>query len=64
MRSSAAESIPLLMECAQLRGQEYVGQIWSFISPHILAAVSDEPDKDVLSIIMESLAKVHNSEFV
>nr|CAB3256613.1 importin-5 [Phallusia mammillata] len=57
VRSSAAESIPLLMECAQLRGPEYVGQIWGFISPHILAAVNDEPDKDVLSITMESLAR-------
>jgi len=58
VRSSAAESVPLLMECAQLRGSDYVGQIWSFIAPNILGAVKDEPDKDVLSVVMESLARV------
>ena len=58
VRSSASESLPLLLECATLRGDEYLAQIWSFISPNILGAIKDEPDKEVIAILMESLAKV------
>ncbi|XP_076804847.1 importin-5-like [Clavelina lepadiformis] len=57
VRTSAAESIPLLLECASLRGDEYVAQIWSFVAPSLLTAIKEEPDKDVLSITMESFAR-------
>ena len=58
VRSSASEALPLLLECASLRGDEYVAQIWSFITPNLLTAIKEEPDKDVVAILMESLAKV------
>lgn len=58
VRASAAESLPLLMECAQLRGDEYVTQMWTYIAPFMLEALNMEPDADVLSIVMEALAKV------
>ena len=35
-----------------------MAQIWSFIAPSLLSAIKDEPDKDVVAILMESLAKV------
>ena len=58
VRSSAAEILPLLLACAELRGNEYVQQIWEFMVPSLLSAIKDEPDKDVLSVAMESLGKV------
>ncbi|XP_039251343.2 importin-5-like [Styela clava] len=57
VRASAAESLPLLMECASLRGDEYVAQMWGYIAPNILEAVSQEPDADVMPMVMEALAK-------
>nr|XP_026689827.1 importin-5 [Ciona intestinalis] len=57
VRSSASEALPYLLECAALRGEEYVDRIWTYIAPHLLSAVKDEPDKDVLTSSMESLAK-------
>uniref|UniRef100_H2YPJ6 Importin N-terminal domain-containing protein n=1 Tax=Ciona savignyi TaxID=51511 RepID=H2YPJ6_CIOSA len=55
-RTSANEVMPYLLECAALRGEDYA-KLWSYIAPQLLSAVKDEPDKDVLSSSMESLAK-------
>lgn len=57
VRSSAAESLPLLLNCAQLKGEEYVKNIWSYIGPNLLQAIADEPVSDTQSIAMESLAR-------
>jgi len=57
VRSSAAESLPFLLQCAVLRGDEYVASIWNFIAPNLLQAIADEPVSDTQSIAMESLAR-------
>uniref|UniRef100_UPI00358F79B9 importin-5 isoform X2 n=1 Tax=Myxine glutinosa TaxID=7769 RepID=UPI00358F79B9 len=57
VRSAAAESLPLLLECAQIRGPEYLAQMWHFMCSALIKAISTEPDSDVLSQIMESFAR-------
>uniref|UniRef100_A0A8C4QHS1 Karyopherin (importin) beta 3 n=1 Tax=Eptatretus burgeri TaxID=7764 RepID=A0A8C4QHS1_EPTBU len=57
VRTAAAESLPLLLECAQIRGPEYLAQMWHFMCSALIKAISTEPDSDVLSQIMESFAR-------
>lgn len=57
VRASAAESLPLLLECASLRDEDYVAQMWSYIARFFLEALEMEPDPEVLTMVMESLAK-------
>lgn len=52
------------MECASLRGEEYVTSMWQFVAPQLLEAVPMEPDKDVLSMVMEALAKVGHAQCI
>lgn len=58
VRVAAAESMPLLLECAQVRGPEYLTQMWLFMCDALIKAIGTEPDSDVLSEIMHSFAKV------
>lgn len=58
MRVAAAESMPLLLECARVRGPEYLTQMWHFMCDALIKAIGTEPDSDVLSEIMHSFAKV------
>lgn len=58
MRVAAAESMPLLLECAQVRGPEYLTQMWHFMCDALIKSIGTEPDSDVLSEIMHSFAKV------
>lgn len=58
MRVAAAESMPLLLECARVRGPEYLTQMWLFMCDALIKAIGTEPDSDVLSEIMHSFAKV------
>ncbi|GAB1299187.1 Importin-5 [Apodemus speciosus] len=53
----AAESMPLLLECARVRGPEYLTQMWHFMCDALIKAIGTEPDSDVLSEIMHSFAK-------
>jgi hypothetical protein len=55
---AAAESMPLLLECARVRGPEYLTQMWHFMCDALIKAIGTEPDSDVLSEIMHSFAKV------
>ncbi|XP_023822132.1 importin-5 [Oryzias latipes] len=57
VRVAAAESMPLLLECAQVRGPEYLTQMWLFMCDALIKAIGTEPDSDVLSEIMHSFAK-------
>uniref|UniRef100_A0A671UIF1 Karyopherin (importin) beta 3 n=1 Tax=Sparus aurata TaxID=8175 RepID=A0A671UIF1_SPAAU len=53
----AAESMPLLLECARVRGPEYLTQMWHFMCDALIKSIGTEPDSDVLSEIMHSFAK-------
>lgn len=55
---AAAESMPLLLDCARVRGPEYLTQMWHFMCDALIKAIGTEPDSDVLSEIMHSFAKV------
>ncbi|XP_003966409.1 importin-5 [Takifugu rubripes] len=57
VRVAAAESMPLLLECAQVRGPEYLTQMWHFMCDALIKSIGTEPDSDVLSEIMHSFAK-------
>uniref|UniRef100_A0A8C6ISK4 Uncharacterized protein n=1 Tax=Melopsittacus undulatus TaxID=13146 RepID=A0A8C6ISK4_MELUD len=50
-------SMPLLLECARVRGPEYLTQMWHFMCDALIKAIGTEPDSDVLSEIMHSFAK-------
>lgn len=54
VRVAAAESMPLLLECARVRGPEYLTQMWHFMCDALIKAIGTEPDLDVLSEIMHS----------
>uniref|UniRef100_A0ACB8FJL1 Importin-5 n=2 Tax=Sphaerodactylus townsendi TaxID=933632 RepID=A0ACB8FJL1_9SAUR len=49
--------MPLLLECARVRGPEYLTQMWHFMCDALIKAIGTEPDSDVLSEIMHSFAK-------
>ncbi|KAK1876487.1 Importin-5 [Dissostichus eleginoides] len=53
----SAESMPLLLECARVRGPEYLTQMWHFMCDALIKSIGTEPDSDVLSEIMHSFAK-------
>ncbi|KAK2856910.1 hypothetical protein Q5P01_005645 [Channa striata] len=57
VRVAAAESMPLLLECARVRGPEYLTQMWLFMCDALIKAIGTEPDSDVLSEIMHAFAK-------
>ena len=61
VRVAAAESMPLLLECARVRGPEYLTQMWHFMCDALIKSIGTEPDSDVLSEIMHSFAKVRPS---
>ncbi len=58
VRIAAAESLPYLLECAKIRGPEYIANMWQFICPELLKAVDTEPESDIKSEHMHSLAQV------
>ncbi|KAJ7419219.1 hypothetical protein BTVI_26320 [Pitangus sulphuratus] len=49
--------MPLLLECARVRGPEYLTQMWHFMCDALIKAIGTEPESDVLSEIMHSFAK-------
>uniref|UniRef100_A0A4W3GP23 Karyopherin (importin) beta 3 n=1 Tax=Callorhinchus milii TaxID=7868 RepID=A0A4W3GP23_CALMI len=57
VRVAAAESMPLLLECARVQGPNYVTQMWHFMCDSLIKGIGTEPDSDVLSEIMHSFAK-------
>jgi hypothetical protein len=36
VRCAAAESLPYLIECAKIRGQQYLQEMWGYICPELL----------------------------
>lgn len=58
VRTSAAESLPYLLECATVKGPLYVQGMWAYICPELLKAIDTEPEQEVLIELLYSLAKV------
>ena len=57
VRTAAAESLPFLLECARIKGGEYLQEMWAFILPELLKAIEAEPENDVLAELLASLAR-------
>ena len=36
VRAAAAESLPCLIECAKIRGPQYVQEMWAYICPELI----------------------------
>jgi len=57
VRTAAAESLPLLLECAKIKGPAYLQEMWAFMLPDLLKAIEAEPENDVLAELLSSLAR-------
>ncbi|XP_038209407.1 importin-5 [Zerene cesonia] len=57
VRMAAAESLPYLLECARIRGPQYIQGMWAYILPELLNAIDSEPEQDVQVELLNSLAK-------
>nr|CAG4651581.1 EOG090X00U8 [Triops cancriformis] len=57
VRSAAAESLPFLLECARIKGPQYLQDMWAYIRPELLKALDTEPEKEVLAEQLTALAK-------
>ena len=59
VRIAATESLPYLLDCAKIRGEEYVATMWGqYICPNLLKAIEIEPEQSVLPEYLASFAKV------
>lgn len=57
VRSAAAEAMPHLLECAQIRGEQYVFEMWHYICNDLIKAIDSEPEQEVLAELMRSFSK-------
>lgn len=57
VRSAAAESLPYLLDCAKIKGPQYLQGMWAYICPELIKVISSEPEPDVQSELLNSLAK-------
>jgi len=57
VRTAAAEALPELLEVAKAKGPEFVASMWQFVFRDLLKAIDTEPENDVLSELLWSLAK-------
>ena len=64
VRTAAAESLPFLLECARIRGPEYLTQMWQFVCPELLKAVDSEPELDVKAEHMYAVSQVPQNIFL
>ena len=58
VRAAAAESLPHLLDCAKLRGDDYVRQMWQYMNKELFKAIEIEPDHEVLGELFSSVGKV------
>jgi hypothetical protein len=58
VRAAAGESLPHLLDCAKLRGDDYVRQMWQYMNKELFKAIEIEPDHEVLGELFSSLGKV------
>jgi len=57
VRCAAAESLPYLIECAKIRGQQYLQEMWGYICPELLKAIEAEPETSIIAEDLSSLAR-------
>ncbi|XP_066591327.1 importin-5 [Prorops nasuta] len=57
VRTAAAASLPCLLDCAKIKGPQYVEGMWAYICPDLLIAINTEPESEVLLELLYSLAK-------
>ncbi|KAK9504651.1 hypothetical protein O3M35_010937 [Rhynocoris fuscipes] len=57
VRTAAAQSLPCLLDCAKVKGAQFLQDMWDYICPELLKAIETEPDTDVKHEHMFSLAK-------
>ncbi|XP_075146226.1 karyopherin beta 3 [Haematobia irritans] len=57
VRTAAAESLPCLLECAKIKGPQYLEGMWLYICPELLKVIGSEPEADVQAELLNSLAK-------
>uniref|UniRef100_A0A0K8TSJ3 Putative karyopherin importin beta 3 n=1 Tax=Tabanus bromius TaxID=304241 RepID=A0A0K8TSJ3_TABBR len=57
VRLAAAESLPHLLNCAKIKGPQYLEGMWNYICPELLKAINAEPEAEVLAELLRSLAK-------
>ncbi|XP_067614434.1 importin-5 [Eurosta solidaginis] len=57
VRTAAAESLPYLLDCAKIKGPQYLEGMWLYICPELLKVIGTEPEADVQSELLNSLAK-------
>ena len=57
VRRAAAESLSYILECTKIKGEAYVRQMWAYMCPEVLKAMSAEPEPEVQILIMNALAQ-------
>ncbi|XP_068157334.1 importin-5 [Drosophila tropicalis] len=57
VRTAAAESLPYLLDCAKFKGPQYLEGMWLYICPELLKVINTEPEAEVQSELLNSLAK-------
>ncbi|XP_046806157.1 importin-5 isoform X2 [Lucilia cuprina] len=57
VRTAAAESLPYLLDCAKIKGPQYLEGMWLYICPELLKVIGTEPEADVQAELLNSLAK-------
>ena len=57
VRTAAAESLPFLLECAKIKGPQYLQEMWAYILPELLKSVEAEPENEVLAELLASVAR-------
>jgi len=57
VRTAAAEALPELLEAGKVKGTDFVAGMWTFIFRDLLKAIENEPEHEVLSELLWSLAK-------
>jgi len=57
VRVTAAEALPHLLECAKIKGDEYVSQLWTHVCPELLSSIEKEPEDSVIPEMMDSFSK-------
>ena len=49
VRAAAAESLPCLIECAKIRGPQYVQEMWAYICPELIQEGERGEEDEALS---------------
>ncbi|XP_054709669.1 importin-5-like [Uloborus diversus] len=57
VRIAAAEILPCLLDCAKIRGDQYVQEVWRYVLPQLLQAIDSEPEIEVLCAQMAALGE-------